>query len=67
MDRSCAWTGVGAGAPVLAALAEKNILGGYDLAASYADIGNALLVCATETKTDADIDAYVAALEEVIS
>ena len=53
-------------APVLEALAQKNILGGYDLAASYPDFGNALLVCATETKTDADIDSCISAFEEVI-
>jgi glycine dehydrogenase subunit 1 len=49
-------------APVLDALAEQGILGGYDLAAAYPDLGDALLVCATETKTDADIDAYVEAM-----
>jgi glycine dehydrogenase subunit 1 len=53
--------------PVLAALAEKDILGGYDLSASNPELGNALLVCATETKTDADIDLYVAALEEIFT
>jgi len=53
--------------PVLEALAEKDILGGYDLSASNPELGNALLVCATETKMDADIDAYVAALEDVLT
>ena len=47
-------------AAVLDALAERDILGGYDL-------GNALLVCATETKTAGDIDAYVAALRETLT
>ena len=47
-------------ADVLEALAERNILGGFDL-------GDALLVCATETKTEADIDAYVAAMDEVLN
>jgi glycine dehydrogenase subunit 1 len=46
-------------AAVLDALARRNILGGYDL-------GEALLVCATETKTPADIDTYVAALREIL-
>jgi glycine dehydrogenase subunit 1 len=54
-------------APVLEALAEQGVLGGYDLSPSYPDIGNALLVCATETKTDADIDAYVTAMSDVMS
>ncbi len=47
-------------ADVLSALAERNILGGYDL-------GDALLVCATETKNAADIDAYVVALDEILN
>ena len=47
-------------ADVLSALAERNILGGYDL-------GDALLVCATETKNEADIDAYVVALDEILN
>ena len=54
-------------APILAALAARNILGGYDLSASNPDLGNALLVCATETKTDVDIDAYVSALREIMA
>jgi glycine dehydrogenase subunit 1 len=53
-------------APVLDALAEQGVLGGYDLSLSYPDIGNALLVCATETKTEADIDAYVTAMADVM-
>ncbi len=52
--------------PVLDALAERDILGGYDLSACNPELGNALLVCATETKTSADIDAYVAALKDAL-
>ena len=51
-------------APVLEALAAKNILGGYDLSA-YAG-KDALLVCATETKTEADIDTCIAAFAEIM-
>ncbi len=51
---------------VLAELATKNILGGYDLSAAYPELGNAILVCATETKTDADIDAYASALSDIM-
>ena len=54
-------------APVLAALAEKDILGGFDLSKQNPDFGDALLVCATETKLDEDIDSFVAALKEVLS
>ena len=49
-------------APVLAALAAQGIAGGLDLGASYPELGSSLLVCATETKTDADIDVYARAL-----
>jgi glycine dehydrogenase subunit 1 len=50
--------------PVLRALANRGILGGFDLSEHYPELGHALLVCATETKTAADIDTYVAALSE---
>lgn len=53
--------------PVLDALAEKNILGGYDLSAEHPDLGNVVLVCATETKTDDDIAVYVDAMREVFA
>jgi glycine dehydrogenase subunit 1 len=49
-------------APVLAALAAHGIAGGLDLGASFPELGQSLLVCATETKTDADIDSYARAL-----
>lgn len=54
-------------APVLEALAARNILGGYDLGADLPDGGNALLVCATETKTGADIDTYVETMREIFA
>lgn len=53
--------------PVLKALAERNILGGFDLSGLLPELGNALLVCATETKTEADIDTYVATLGDIMS
>jgi glycine dehydrogenase subunit 1 len=49
-------------ADVLAALAGENVLGGFDLSADFPELGNGLLVCATETKTAADIEAYAGAL-----
>ncbi|MEM8546577.1 MAG: aminomethyl-transferring glycine dehydrogenase subunit GcvPA [Pseudomonadota bacterium] len=49
-------------APVLEAMAASGVLGGLDLGADYPELGNALLVCATETKTDEDIETYVGAL-----
>jgi glycine dehydrogenase subunit 1 len=54
-------------AAVLAALSRKGILGGLDLSERYPELGHALLVCATETKLGADIDAYTSALAEAMS
>ena len=53
-------------AEVLEALAQRGIVGGYDLSRQYPELGNALLVCATEMRTDEDIAAYAAALSEVM-
>jgi glycine dehydrogenase subunit 1 len=53
--------------PVLDALAAEDILGGYDLSVSHPSFDSALLVCATETKTDADIDTYVAAVAQILT
>jgi glycine dehydrogenase subunit 1 len=54
-------------APVLAELAKRGFLGGLDLAEYYPELGPALLVCATETKTRDDIEAYVNALADILS
>ncbi len=51
-------------AGVLRELASRGILGGFDLSEDYPELGAALLVCATETKTAADIERYAAALTE---
>ncbi len=52
-------------APLLKALAEKNILGGFDLSAFAST--DALLVCATETKSDTDIESTIAAFAAVMA
>jgi glycine dehydrogenase subunit 1 len=52
--------------PVLEELARRGIAGGYDAAADYPELGNALLVCATETKTSGDLAAYASALRAVL-
>jgi glycine dehydrogenase subunit 1 len=52
---------------VLAALARKGILGGLDLSERYPELGHAILVCATETKFGADIEAYAIALADVMN
>lgn len=54
-------------AAILAALARRGILGGLDLSERYPELGHALLVCATETKLDADIKAYASALADAMS
>jgi len=53
-------------APVLDALAARDILGGLDLSAAYPDLGNTMLICATETKTDADLQLYASALADIM-
>jgi len=53
-------------APVIAELAKRGIVAGLDLSGDYPELGNALLVCATETRTPADIQAYVDALNETL-
>jgi glycine dehydrogenase subunit 1 len=52
---------------VLAALAEDDLLGGFDLSADYPELGDALLVCATELRTEADIRAYGRRLGQVMA
>ena len=53
--------------PVLEALADQDILGGYDLTTDFPELGNALLICATETKTDDDLESYARALSNVVA
>jgi glycine dehydrogenase subunit 1 len=52
--------------PVLKSLEARGILGGLNLAEHYPELGNALLVCATETKTAEDIERYTTALSETL-
>ena len=52
---------------VLDALAARGILGGLDLSSTNPEFGNALLVCATETKTRTDLEAYRDALRDIMS
>jgi len=56
---------------VLAALDEHGIIGGYDLSQAYPELDfpeleNAILVCATETKTAEAITQYETALREIL-
>lgn len=54
-------------AQVVEGLSQRNILGGLDLQPHYSELGNALLLCVTETKTEADIQTYVDALSDVLA
>ena len=47
---------------VLQALRAQRILGGVALTHDYPELGEAILVCATETKNAADLDSYAHAL-----
>lgn len=52
---------------VLEKLSHEGILGGLDLSPWYPELGDALLVCATETKTDRDIELYAGALASALA
>ena len=53
-------------APLLESLAAEGIIGGYDLSRDYPELGHALLTCATETRTSADIECYARSLERLL-
>lgn len=53
-------------AAVLRELEQQGVVGGLDLAEHYPELGPALLVCATETKTSADIERYAALLGDAV-
>ena len=54
-------------ADVLAGLDQKGVIGGFDLSSDYPELGNALLICATETKTEADLNTFATTLREVLA
>ncbi|NKF22407.1 aminomethyl-transferring glycine dehydrogenase subunit GcvPA [Solimonas marina] len=54
-------------APVLQKLADAGIFGGYNLAKRFPELGNALLVCATETKTPEQLAQYRDALAGILA
>jgi glycine dehydrogenase subunit 1 len=59
LDRPAGW--------VLDALAKRGILGGLDLSARNPELGDALLLCVTETKTRSDLEAYRDALRNIMT
>jgi glycine dehydrogenase subunit 1 len=48
-------------------LAGHNILPGFDLSSDYPELGDSLLVCATETKTEADLERLYSRLQRVLA
>lgn len=52
---------------VLHALRQYHIQGGYALKQTYPELGECLLVCATETKTTEDLAFYLQCLETILS
>ena len=53
-------------AGVLQALQAQGILGGLAMTQDYPELGNAMLVCATETKRDDDLTRYAANLKSIL-
>lgn len=63
----CAFTLPVPASAVIDALAGQGIVAGVALGEEYPEHGDALLVCATETKTEADLDRFAGALARVLS
>ncbi len=55
-----------AGEDFIEAMAAHGVLAGVDLERDYPELGHALLVCATETRSDADHQRYLQAAREVL-
>lgn len=53
-------------AETLEGLAQRELLGGYDLSQEYPELGDAILVCATEQRTAQDIQTYTQTLADVL-
>ncbi|MET0092899.1 MAG: aminomethyl-transferring glycine dehydrogenase subunit GcvPA [Sedimenticola sp.] len=51
---------------VLQSLAAQNVLGGFDLSRDYPELGDAVVICATEKRTDGEIDDFAGKLERII-
>lgn len=54
-------------AEVLRALEARRILGGFDLKPHYPELGEAVLICATETRAAADIQQYASQLAQILA
>ena len=56
----------GPAATVLRMLEDRGILGGLNLEEYYPELGSAMLLCATETKTSADLENYAKHLGQIL-
>src|SRR5690606_3393887 len=54
-------------AEVLPRLADEGVLGGFDLTAAYPELGEAVLVCATEMRSPAEISDFAAKLRTLLA
>ncbi|MDH5632520.1 MAG: aminomethyl-transferring glycine dehydrogenase subunit GcvPA [Gammaproteobacteria bacterium] len=52
---------------VLRSLEAQNIVGGYNISEHYPELGQAILVCATETRTENDIKQYAYHMDRIVS
>ncbi len=52
---------------ILRLLANDKIQAGFNLTSVYPELGECLLICVTETKTEADIDGFVKCLAQVLA
>jgi glycine dehydrogenase subunit 1 len=51
---------------VLQTLSQQNVMGGFDLSSDYPELGNGLLICATECRSDQEADQYVDIMKTVL-
>lgn len=54
-------------AAVLVKMQAQGVLGGLDISAHYPQLGHAILVCATETKTPEDLQQFIVALKHALN
>jgi len=54
-------------APVLGLMAANNVNGGYDLGKMDPELKTCILICVTETKTEADLERYIEVLGKAMN
>jgi len=53
-------------AEIMQAMSSRKILPGVEIGTDYPELGNVMLVCATETKSEQDLDSYADQLKQII-